>query len=91
MITGSTGSIASWDYDDGVTVHSNGGSRRVPNDDIPGDDQTALANLIAHLESGRPLDGPMTAETSRAGHRIIEAAVESARLGRTLPLETALE
>lgn len=86
VITGRTGSITSWDYDDGVTVHRGGEVERVPNDEIAPEDQTALANLIAHRETGRALDGPMTSATSLAGHLIIEAAVTSARTGKTVEL-----
>lgn len=89
VINGTAGSVTSWDYDDGVTLHTAGSVERVPNNPIEPEDQTALANLIAHLETGRPLDGPMTAETSLAGHRIIEAAFESARTGRSVPLDGA--
>ena len=49
-----------------------------------------LANVIAHLRHGRPLDAPLTAETTVAGHRMVEAAVESARTGRRVALDEVM-
>lgn len=86
VINGSLGSISSWDYDDGVTLHHNGAAQRVPNDVIAPEDQTALANLIAHLETGRALDVPMNSQTSLSGHQLIEAAFESATTGQSVLL-----
>ncbi len=84
VINGSEGSISSWDYDTEVTLHRGGAAERVPNDEIPAQERNALANLIAHLEDDRPLDGPMTAEISAAAQRITECAIQSARTGRTV-------
>lgn len=86
VLNGSEGSVSSWDYDDGVTLHDKSGPHRILNDDILEEDRDALSNLIAHLDRGRALDGPMTADISLASHRMIEAAVESARTGRTARL-----
>lgn len=78
VLNGTEGSISSWDYDDGVTLHRAGRAERVPNDEIAAEDSTALANVIAHLLDERPLDPPLTAAISLAGHAIVEAAVASA-------------
>lgn len=90
VVGGTGGSIASWDYDDGVTVHDGSGTERVPADTVPDEDRTALANVIAHLQHGRPLDPPLALATTVAGHRIVEAAVESARSGRRVALDTVM-
>ncbi|MEO7586690.1 MAG: Gfo/Idh/MocA family oxidoreductase [Arachnia sp.] len=86
IINGSAGSIASWDYEDEVTLHSQGGVQVIPADEIAPEDASALANVIAHLRDGRPLDQPLTLETTSAGHAIIEAAVRSAQTGRRIDL-----
>ena len=88
VLNGTEGSISSWDYDDGVTLHSAAGISRVPNDVVPSEDSNSLANLIAHLRAGRPLDPPMTAEISLAGHRIVEAAALSARSNAMVRLDS---
>ena len=45
-----------------------------------------IENLIHHLETGAPLIGPLTLETSRLGQRIVDTASQSAQAGRSLPL-----
>lgn len=86
VINGTEGSISSWDYDDGVTVHRGGAARRVTLDDIADEDRNALSNVIAHLRDGRPLDPPLTMPISRAGQAIVEAAVRSAETGALVRL-----
>lgn len=88
ILNGTKGSIASWDYDDGVTLHNAAGVQRVANDTIAFEDQTSLANLIAHLRHGRPLDPPMTPEISLSGHRIVEAAVQSAKTNTLVTVDS---
>lgn len=88
VLNGTEGSIASWDYDDGVTLHNVDGEQRVTNDEIASEDKTSIANLIAHLRDGRPLDPPMTYEISLKGHRIVEAAVLSATSQRLVHLDS---
>ncbi len=88
VLNGTEGSITSWDYDDGVTLHSAAGIERLANDEIPAAEQTSLANLIAHLRDARPLDPPMTPEISLAGHRIVEAAALSARHNSLVRLDS---
>jgi glucose-fructose oxidoreductase len=87
VLNGSRGSISSWDYDDGVTLHSDGTARRVELDPIPREDEDALSNLIAHLRTGRPLDGPMTTAVSRSGQLMVETALRSVESGRTERLD----
>jgi predicted dehydrogenase len=89
IVGGSEGSIASWDYAETVELHRADGSEpeHVPVDRVQSQDRTALANLIAHLTDGRALDPPMTAEVSRTGHLMVEAAVASAERGARIPFK----
>jgi len=87
VVTGTAGSIASWDYTDHVTLHSAAGIQKIAADVSEPSDESALANLVAHLDSGRPLDGPLTPAISFAGHRIVEAAVTSAQTGTTVRID----
>lgn len=86
VLNGTHGSISSWDYDDGVTLHRAGEVERVPNDEIAPEDRSALANVLAHLATGRELDSPLTLATTRAAHTIVEAAIRSAEAGRRVDL-----
>ncbi|MBN3499857.1 Gfo/Idh/MocA family protein [Arthrobacter pascens] len=88
VITGATGSITSWDYDVEVTLTRGNGSapERIGVDEIALEDRTALANVVAHLRTSRPLDSPLSAATSRIGHAIVEAAVRGAETGQRVRL-----
>jgi predicted dehydrogenase len=89
VINGSKGSISTWDFDDGVTVQlDEREATRVGLDPIPAEDSNALANLVAHLTNGRPLDPPMTSHVSVLGHAIVEAAALSAESGTTVALKS---
>ena len=84
VVNGTLGSISSWDYDDGVTLHTHAGVERLINDEVVDEDKSALANVISHLMTGRALDAPLTIDITYAGHRVVEAAVRSADEGRTV-------
>lgn len=87
VLNGTNGSISSWDFDDGVTLQlADGPHERVPLDEIAPEDANALANVVAHLRTGRPLDLPLTAHISAEGHRIVEAAARSAESRVTVSL-----
>jgi predicted dehydrogenase len=87
VINGSQGSISTWDFDDGVTLQRDDeSSERIALDSIAAEDTSAIANLVAHLSTGRVLDPPMTAQISARGQVLVEAAVLSAESGSTISL-----
>lgn len=88
VVTGTTGSITSWDYEPHVTINrgNEAETERVPSDTPATEDENALANLISHLLHGRPLDEPLSAGTSRLGQLIFEAALRSDELKRRVEL-----
>ena len=88
VVTGTTGSITSWDYEPHVTVNRGNEVQPVlvPSDVPAPEDSNALANLIAHLQDGRALDEPMSSKTSRLGQLIFEASLRSDELKRRVGL-----
>ena len=88
VVTGTTGSITSWDYEPHVTIHRGNDVEpvHVPSDTSVPEDSTALANLIGHLRYGRALDEPMSSKTSRLGQLIFEASLRSDQLKRRVEL-----
>jgi len=83
-VVGSAGVITSWDYADHVTLHTTVDPEGVP---IPVDvlapvERDHLGFLIDSLERDVPIEGPSSWEISRAGQRIVDAAIASAH-GRT--------
>jgi glucose-fructose oxidoreductase len=88
VIAGTEGTISNYDYADHVTVQT----RRKPvayriAAPAPNDPhQNPVQYLIGCLERGKPLEGPVSLRISRIGQEIVDAAVRSANLKRTVKL-----
>lgn len=88
IIAATEGTVSSYDYDDYVTVQT----RRKPEPhQIPAPapkppHQNPIQYLIHCLEKQIPLEGPVSLETSRLGQEIVDAAVRSAKLKKTVVL-----
>jgi glucose-fructose oxidoreductase len=88
ILAGSEGTISSFDYDDYVTVQT----RRRPQAHplaapaLRPPFQNPIQYFVHCLEKGLPLEGPVSVPISRLGQEIIDAAIQSARLKRTVKL-----
>ena len=88
VVKGSEGTLASYDYDDYVTLQTRAcpEGRRI---DAPGL-EFPFANPVNYflhcLEHGRAVEGPLSVEISRIGQEIVDAAFESARTGKVVGL-----
>jgi predicted dehydrogenase len=87
-VVGAAGVITSWDYADAVTVHTadRPGGEPVPVDVPPPAERDHLGLLVDALDRGVPVTGPSSWQTSRAGQRIVDAAVLSAHLREPVAL-----
>lgn len=90
VVTGTEGTISSWDYDEHVTVQDAGSpeGRRVAVDVLPLHERNGLAALLHHLDTSEPLDGPMTTGICRTGQLMVDAAVRSVESGSSVSLAT---
>ena len=88
VIAGTDGTISSYDYDDYVTVQTRKKpvTHRVAAPATPAPNQNPVQYLIHCLEKGKPLEGPVSIKISRIGQEIVDAAVRSAKLQRTVKL-----
>jgi glucose-fructose oxidoreductase len=88
VVRGSKGTLASWDYDDHVTLRTRGNPRgetiAAPAPVFPHDNPVAY--VLDCLEHGRGIEGPLGIVVSRIGQEIVDAAMESARTGRIVAL-----
>jgi glucose-fructose oxidoreductase len=89
VIVGSTGSIASYDYETTVRVQTLDQPEgfTIPVDVAEPPYQNCVQYLIHCLETGSPVSGPLSIESSRLGQQIVDAAVRSAAAGCTIPIE----
>jgi len=88
VIRGSAGTISSYDYDDFITVQTPGWpeGERVEAPELFAPRSNPVEYFIDCLESGRPVEGPLSVETSRIGQQVVDTAFQSAEQGRALPL-----
>lgn len=88
VLKGEHGSIASYDYEPHIRVQT----RQKPEGwDVPVDVaqppmQNPLQYFLHCLETGTPLNGPLSVEISRIGQQMVDAAFQSAQEGRTVKL-----
>lgn len=88
VIAGAEGTISSYDYDDFVTVQTR--MRPLPHHIAApatmAPHQNPVQYLLHCLTTGKPLEGPVSLPISRIGQEIVDAAVRSAKLKRTVKL-----
>ena len=88
VLKGEDGTISAYDYDATIRVQTR---RKPQGEDIASDTLRApFQNPIqyfAHcINAGLPIDGPLSPKISRIGQQIVDSAVRSARLKKTVPL-----
>jgi glucose-fructose oxidoreductase len=88
VIVGSEGTISSYDYEPIVRLQTreHPGGREVPVDEIRSPRRNPVEYVLHLLETGGPVEGPLSPRLSRSGQKIVDAAVRSARERRTVPL-----
>lgn len=88
IVACSEGTVSSYDYDDFVTVQTRRKPEphRVAAPAPKAPHQNPVQYLLHCLDRGTPLEGPVSLPISRIGQEIVDAAVTSARLGKTVKL-----
>jgi glucose-fructose oxidoreductase len=88
VIVGDRGTISSYDFEDSVYVQSEASpqGRKVPVDKITPPHENPVQYLLDCLAHDRPIEGPMSTETSRIGQMVVDAAVQSAAEKKTVRL-----
>lgn len=88
IVRGSEGTIASYDYDDHVTLQTRdcpeGHRIEAPKPVFPG--SNPVEYFLDCIAQERPAEGPLSVSISRIGQEIVDAAFESARTGRAVRL-----
>jgi len=88
IVLGTGGTISSYDYDGFVTVQTR--KKPVPHQiaapEPKSPHQNPVQYLLHCLEKNAPLEGPVSLKISRIGQEIVDAAVKSAGLKRTVKL-----
>ena len=87
-LVGSAGTIASYDYEDHVTIQtrSNLEAISLPVDTLPEGRRGPVEYMLARIEDGAPIEGPLDPEICLTAQRIVDSAVLSAEERRTVSL-----
>lgn len=88
VIAGSEGTISSYDYEETIRVQTRDcvEGRDLPVDVLEPPLQNPLQYIVHCLETGCPLEGPLSPQMCRVGQQIVDSAVLSAQEKRTVPL-----
>src|SRR6185295_7827986 len=88
VLVGTDGSISTYDYDDFVTLQTRKHTAHtpVPVDKLPPGHRAPIEYMLARIEDGAPIAGPLDPALCLIGQRMIDSAVLSAETKRTVPL-----
>jgi glucose-fructose oxidoreductase len=88
VLVGTDGSISSYDYDDYVTLQTrqNPGHTKVFVDVLPPGRRAPIEYILARIDDGGPIAGPLDPALCLTGQRIIDSAVLSSQMKCTVGL-----
>ncbi len=88
VIVGTKGTISSYDFEPTVRVQTEGNpaGEELPVDGLEAPFHNPVAYVLHCLESGKKVDGPLSPKLARIGQQMVDSAVLSARLRRTVAL-----
>ena len=88
MLKGDDGTISTSDY--GTTIRlqtrANPAGEDIPIDALAAPFQNPIQYFVHCLNEGLPIEGPLSPRISRIGQQIVDSAVRSARLKKTVAL-----
>jgi glucose-fructose oxidoreductase len=88
VLVGREGTISSYDYAKSVHVQTREKPQGfdVPADELPFGQRNPIEYVLAKLETGEGIDGPLSPKIARIGQQIVDAAFRSAPEKRTISL-----
>jgi len=88
ILVGADGSIASYDYDPFVTLQTRANTNHVevPVDTLPPGRRGPIEYVLARIDDGGPITGPLDPAFCLTGQRIIDSAVLSSQMKCTMRL-----
>jgi glucose-fructose oxidoreductase len=88
VIRGTEGTISSYDFEPTVRIQTRDcpAGQNLPVDALVPPAANPVQYLLHCLETGQPIDGPLSPAVSRIGQQIVDTAYQSAQRGCALPL-----
>jgi glucose-fructose oxidoreductase len=88
VVVGTRGTISSYDFEPTVRVQTEADppGAEIPVDVLAPEERGPIAHVLHLLANGKKVTGPLSPKIARIGQQIVDSAVRSARLGRTVKL-----
>ncbi len=88
VLKGEDGTISSYDFEPTIRLQSraNVAGENIPVDALQPPFQNPIQYLVHCIAESRPIEGPLSPKIARIGQQIVDSAVLSARLRKTVPL-----
>jgi predicted dehydrogenase len=88
VIVGTRGTVSSYDFEPNVRLQTEAqpGGEDLPVDTLVHPFHNPVAYVLHCLGRGKKVDGPLSPKIARIGQQIVDSAVRSARLRKTVPL-----
>lgn len=88
VLVGRSGTISSYDYESTIRLQTRQNERgeMLPVDRVAPHDSNPIQYAVHRLQSGLPIEGPLSPAIARVGQQVVDTAVASAAQQRTLPL-----
>lgn len=88
VLKGEDGTISSYDFEPTVRVQTRANVRGedVPVDVLKAPEQNPIQYFVRCIQEGRAVEGPLSPKIARIGQQIVDSAVLSARVKRTVKL-----
>lgn len=88
VVVGTRGTVSSYDYEPTIRVQTQADPAGVdmPVDVLAPQERGPIAHVLDALAKGRRVGGPLSPRIARTGQQIVDSAVLSARLGKTIKL-----
>jgi glucose-fructose oxidoreductase len=88
VLKGEDGTISSYDFEKTIRVQtrSKPAGEDIPVDELKAPFQDPIQYFVHCIQAGLPVEGPLSPRTCRIGQQIVDTAVRSAALGKTVKL-----
>jgi predicted dehydrogenase len=88
VLKGGEGTISSYDYEPTIRVQTKDtpAGIDIPVDELAPPFQNPIQYFVDCITEGRPVEGPLSPKIARIGQQIVDSAIKSARLKKTVPL-----
>lgn len=88
VLCGTEGTLSAWDYEQSIRIqtHAHPEGYEVPMDLPAAPFRNPIEYMVHCIQTGEPITGPLSVETSRIGQQIVDTAILSARERRVVEL-----